>query len=165
MGMLACYMSLSDELADELCTFENDEIIDKVEEIAEKNLCPVYEMDKLWNGLHFLLTGTSASTPIEGNHLSEAIVGVHVLDTKDFIGVIGSDELHPIIKELEGVNIDKLHESFKPSILKKKKIYPNIWSDENAEELFSELTSELKNLIAFYKESVEKQQDILVSIC
>lgn len=71
----------------------NSAIITKIEQLMENRLCPVYEMEKCWDGLHFLLTGVSASQPIEDDPLSEAIVGVHVLDTEDFIAAIGSDEL------------------------------------------------------------------------
>ncbi|WP_263297601.1 YfbM family protein [Lysinibacillus sphaericus] len=55
---MACYLSLNDALADEIAQLDNSHIVEKIEELMEKLRCPVYEMDKLWDGLHCLLTGS-----------------------------------------------------------------------------------------------------------
>ncbi|WGV58358.1 DUF1877 family protein [Brevibacillus brevis] len=104
MGIMASYLSLNDALAEEVAQLENSHIVGKIEELMEKQRCPVYEMDKLWDRLHYLLTGTSASQPIEDNPLSEAIVGVHVLDTEEFVSAIGSDELPRILEALHSMD-------------------------------------------------------------
>lgn len=60
-------------LIDELKTKSNEEIFEVIQELEED--CEIYDMDKMWDGLHFLLTGVSATIPIENHLLSEAIVG------------------------------------------------------------------------------------------
>lgn len=105
IGMIANYMSLSDKLADEIVEINNEEIIEKIEEIQEiqEELCGILDVDKLWDGLHFLLTAANASEPIEGNPLSEFVVGKHVLDTEDYVSVTGSDELQVIVDAIENI--------------------------------------------------------------
>ncbi|AZS17933.1 YfbM family protein [Paenibacillus lutimineralis] len=164
MGIMACYLSLNDALANEVVQLDNSSIITKIEQLMEDRLCPVYEMDKCWDGLHFLLTGVSASHPIEDDPLSEAIVGVHVLDTEDFIAVIGSDELPRILASLQAVDRIALQEHFNLSAFREQQIYPNTWVDEETDERFEELTLELQNLISFYERSRDQGHDILVSI-
>ncbi|WP_042198093.1 YfbM family protein [Paenibacillus camerounensis] len=164
MGILACYLSLNDALADEVAQLDNSAIITKIEQLMENRLCPIYEMDKCWDGLHFLLTGVSASQPIEGDPLSEAVVGVHVLDTEDFIAVIGSDELPRIIASLQAVDRITLRKNFKLSAFRQQQIYPNTWVDEETDERFTELTLELQNLISFYEHSRDQGHDILIGI-
>lgn len=164
MGIMACFLSLNDTLADEVAQLDNAHIVEKIEELMEKQRCPVYEMDKLWDGLHYLLTGISASQPIEDHPLSEAIVGVHVLDTEEFVSVIGSDELPRILEALHSVDRTVLQQQFNPADFRSKQIYPDIWADDEAEELFTELITELHQLTHFYEQSLAQGHDILISI-
>ena len=69
MGMIANYQSTTDtELEKFMC-------LDDVEEAQENENLETCDIDKMWDALHFLLTGKSASEPIEDNLISEAIVG------------------------------------------------------------------------------------------
>lgn len=165
--MIACYMSLSDAAADQIAGLDTlGEVIDQIEELSEGELCPIYYMDKLWDGLHYLLTGKSASEPIEEHSLSEAIVGVHVLFAEDdgFISEIGCDKLGKIIAELKKIDRQALKNQFSVAYFQQAKIYPNIWQESSREELAAELLGQLENLIRFYEESEQAQRDILVSI-
>ena len=94
MGLLANYMMVDEATLDSMMKLNNEELMEKLEELEDNEY---YDMDKLWDGLHFLLTGISAGTPIEENPLSEAIVGVHNFneeeDEADFIACIEADEL------------------------------------------------------------------------
>lgn len=164
MGIMACFLSLNDAIADEVAQLDNTHLVEKIEELMEKQSCPVYEMDKLWDGLHYLLTGNSASQPIEDHPLSEAIVGVHVLDAEEFVSVIGSDELSRILEALHSVNRTVLQQHFNPADFRSKQIYPDIWADDEAEERFTELITELNQLTHFYEQSLAQGHDILISI-
>ena len=164
MGIMACFLSLNDAIADEVAQLDNTHLVEKIEELMEKQSCPVYEMDKLWDGLHYLLTGNSASQPIEDHPLSEAIVGVHVLDTEEFVSAIGSDELPRILKALHSVDRTVLKQYFNPADFRSKQIYPDIWVDDEAEERFTELITELNQLTHFYEQSLAQGHDILISI-
>ena len=90
MGMSACYMEAERNLIEKLMDKSNDDLFDEIEKLAEQNI-KMYDMDKLWDGLHFILTGVSATTPIENNLLSEAIVGTAMFlddEEADFIAYI-----------------------------------------------------------------------------
>ena len=65
----------------------------------------------MWDGRHFVLTGISASTPLEENPLRDAIVGIHVMDEDNFIAAIGNNELDEIISALKAVKVEKLREA------------------------------------------------------
>jgi hypothetical protein len=164
MGMLGVYMMVDDNTLDGMMELDGDGLFDKVNELEEIN--EKYTIDKLWDCLHFLLTGVSASTPIDGNKLSEAIVGVHVFDANDddFIACTENDELSEIIKALQNVNIKKLEEAFNPKIFKRNKIYPNIWEENKKDELFKELMNEYNGLSKFYQEALEKNKHIIFSV-
>ena len=164
MGFIGVYMMVDENTLDSMMKLDGDALFEKVNELEETN--EKYTMDKLWDGLHFLLTGVSASKPIDGNKLSEAIVGVHVFDTNedDFIACIENHELTEIVKALENVNKKELEQKFDPILLKKKKIYPNIWEKDKKDELFIELMNEHNGLLKFYKKALEKNQHIIYSV-
>ena len=164
MGMIGVYIMIDEETLDEMMKLDGDGLFEKVnalEEIVEK-----YTIDKLYDGLHCLLTGVSAIKPIENNKLSEAIVGVHVFDTNDddYITCSENDELPEIIKALENINIEELEEKFDPRTFKKKKIYPNIWEINKKDELFKELINEYNGLLGFYRKALEKNKHIIFSV-
>ena len=164
MGKLGVYLMIDEKTLDGMMKLDKDglfETVNELEKTAEK-----YTIDKLYDGLHCLLTGVSASTPIEDNKLSEAVVGVHVFDTydDDYITCIKNDELPEIINELENVDINELEKKFDPKIFKRKKIYPNIWKEDKKDELFKELINEYKGLLSFYKEAIDKNGQIIFSV-
>lgn len=55
MGMLGVYM-LADEATMNKLTDEDD-LFEAVEEYGDEESTETYDIDKLWDGLHFLLTG------------------------------------------------------------------------------------------------------------
>ncbi|WP_134530909.1 YfbM family protein [Budvicia aquatica] len=122
------------------------------------------DIGKMWDGLHFVLTGISASTPLEENPLSDAIVGIHVMDEDNFIAAIGNNELDEIISALKAVKVEKLREAFDPARLTQAEIYPDIWRPQDKESLFIELEQALQQLISFYKNTLDGDRHIVVSI-
>jgi len=158
-------MMIDEEKLDRLMGLDSAELLEEIEELDESG-AEVYDMDKLWDGLHFLLTGASASEPIEGNKLSEAIVGIHLFneDSEDFIACIEFEELPGIISEMEKVDIEDLLQNIYFSSFKKKNIYPDIWIEKNNEQLKNELKNEFFNLLSFYKKAITNKMHIVVSI-
>lgn len=69
MGMIANYQAVSD------MELEQGFDLDDVESLQEKEDAEICDIDKMWDALHFLLTGKSAAEPLENNLISEAIVG------------------------------------------------------------------------------------------
>ncbi|GKS14913.1 hypothetical protein YDYSY3_59130 [Paenibacillus chitinolyticus] len=87
-----------------------------------------------------------------------------MLDTKEFVSVIGSEELLRILEALHSVDRTVLQQHFNPADFKSKQIYPDIWTDDEAEERFTELITELNQLTHFYEQSLAQGHDILISI-
>lgn len=162
MGMLGVYM-LTDENTMNILS-DNDNLFEAVENYGEEKTTISYGIDKLWDGLHFLLTDKSSQEPIEGEPLSEAVVGVHVIDCESFIAYTAPYEIYTIIKALNEVDIDALITKMNLSKFRKAKIYPNIWVKKNEEQLKKELKKEFFNLKTFYEKALNSQTGVLVSI-
>ena len=121
-------------------------------------------IDKLWDGLHFLLTGVSAQETIENDPLSEAIVGTKIFDCEDFIAYTYPNHIKDIVDALNKADIEVLIESMDLSKFRKAKIYPNIWVKKDEKQLKAELKKEFLNLKAFYENALNSQTGVLVSI-
>ena len=85
MGMYAQYTACDDATLAQLKTLSVDDLIDTLDEAEETESLPSTDIDKMWDGLHFVLTGVSANNPIEDNLLSIAILGdLELVDDEDF---------------------------------------------------------------------------------
>ena len=166
MGMLAQYMAVDNKIFNSMLKMNNEEIIDKIEELSENEQCDICDIDKMWDGLHFLLTGKSASEPIENNKLSEAVVGTDIFDENedDFLAYIKSEELKAIIDVMEKTNIDELLTKYNMNDFKNAKIYPNIWEKEEKVNIYDELIFCFESMLDFYKKCNKENMNIIVSI-
>ncbi len=168
MGLLGQYMMINEQTLKSLVDLENDDLVDALEELNESEENELYDIDKMWDGLHFLLTGISASEPIEGDKLSDAIVGVKIFNSEDedadFISYTLVSDLPGIVAALKNVDIEKLRLNFDLLKFRKDEIYPNIWREEEKDSLFSELVQEYKNILRFYEKALERNTHVVVSI-
>lgn len=166
MGMLAQYMAVDNKIFNSMLKMNNEEIIDKIEKLSENEQCDICDIDKMWDGLHFLLTGKSASEPIENNKLSEAVVGTDMFDENedDFLAYIKSEELKAIIDVMEKTNIDELLTKYNMDDFKNTKIYPNIWEKEEEVNIYDELIFCFESMLDFYKKCNKENMNIIVSI-
>ena len=105
--MLAVYAAVPAGVADRLGDVDPDEVVAYVEGVLEAG-APSVDIDTAWDGLHILLTGASATEPIEDDPLSEAVVGVYEFDSDDFLGVTPVDDLDRIVAALDAVDLDAL---------------------------------------------------------
>ncbi|MCP2028297.1 hypothetical protein L1276_003467 [Flavobacterium sp. HSC-32F16] len=166
MGMIAEYLMVNDEILDSLMELNNEDLVNEIFEIEESEKFPFIDIDKIWDAVHCFLTGVSATEPIEGNKLSEAIVGVHNFNIEDeeadFVACTENEELPEIIAELEKIDFNRLASNFDPIAL--KKLYPSgIWK-QNKEELITEFKTSVDELLKFYKKALETKHHIIVSI-
>ena len=165
MGMMACYQMAEAELIKVLQNKDVEELLEAIEELQEESA--VVDIDKMWDGLHFLLTGVSASEPIEDNALSEAVVGKEVFSEEedvDFIAYTMPENIAKIVEELEVFDISKAIENFEPRTFAEKEIYPDIWRGDEKEELQEELEEAFGQLKDFYNMALEQGKGVLVSI-
>ncbi len=166
MGMIACYQMIEDEMINELLKKTAEEIFETIEELQELNET-VLDIDKMWDGLHFLLTNVTASEPVEGNPLSEAVVGVEKFsndEDADFIAYVRSERVPIIMKELKCFNIGSAIERFQPIDFAENGIYPNIWMHEDNKELQEELYECFLALKKFYEKAEELEKAVIVSV-
>ena len=106
MGMIANYQYLSDENLTLLKNFnDEDDIFEEVEDWNEEAKI-LLDIDKMWDVLHFVLTGVDSDNAIQDNPLSEAIVGVtSIEDIEEFIAYIEKDKVAEVVSALEDFDI------------------------------------------------------------
>lgn len=168
MGLIANYKYLSDKNLNELKALntENTESITDIEE-NNNDLEILLDLDKMWDALHFVLTGESASEPIKDNYFSEAILGIsHIEEVEDFISYTEKSRIKDIVLALDNFDIEKAIESFSMEKCKKANIYPDIWDyEEESEEIEEELMDCFQNMKDFYRKILEVNGNVLVTIC
>ncbi|AWH88465.1 YfbM family protein [Limnobaculum parvum] len=162
MGIQACYMAIDEDGLNHLIDLDEVDLVDELEELEEHN--DTLDIGKMWDGLHFILTGCSASEPREDDPLSDAVVGIHILDEENFIAAIGNNELPPIITALKQIDLVWLKSRFDPQLLSDSEIYPDIWTSEPKDSLYAELEQALKELISFYQRCLDNNMHVVVSI-
>lgn len=168
MGMIAEYLMVDEETLDAFMDLDNEALTNKLFEIEESGKFEFMNIDKIWDALHCFLTGLSATTPIENDKLSEAVVGIHNFNIEDenadFVTCTENDELPEIIAALEAIDFEKLRADFDPMLLKKKDVYPNgIWDDDKA-GLIAEMKIALNDILSFYKKALDTKHHVIVSI-
>ena len=163
MGIIASYQYLSDANLQELKSFyaEEDDIFDWNDE-AEILL----DIDKMWDALHFVLTGVSCIEPIKNNPLSEAVVGVFPIDgIEEYISYIEKSRIKDIVFALDNFDIEKALETFNMEECKEAELYPNIWGyEEETDEIKEEIMDYFQDMKDFYKQVLEEHGNVLVTI-
>lgn len=173
MGMRANYQYLSDEHFLELKNLEKEseniedcffETVEDWNEQAEILL----DIDKMWDVLHFVLTGVSADNPMEEDPLSEAIVGVDSLEeAEEFIAYIQKERIQQILSALEEFDIEHAMKDFSMKACKNAGLYPDIWDyddEEEVEEVKEEITDYFQQMKTFYKKILEANGNVLITI-
>ena len=169
MGLRAVYIAIDDVELKKLEEREREtpdseeDLVDKLEEFQENDSCISIDIDKMWDGLHFVLTGISASEPIESDALSELVVGVYpILFEDDFVSFSGNEDVERISEKISQINFDDFLKTFNPKQLSKEEIYPNIWKEEDKAALFEELKLSFNTLRDFYAKN--KSLNLFVTI-
>ena len=162
MGMIANYQSTTDiELDKFMC-------LDDVEEAQDNENLEVCDIDKMWDALHFLLTGKSASEPIEDSLISEAIIGEFNIsgeEIEEFISGTKSDRVKEIAKALQELDFEIYIDKFDMSAFRQNDIYPNIWEyEDEADDIKEDLRASFESLKKFYEKMAAQESAVLVSI-
>ena len=169
MGMYAEYRAYNDEQLARLKKLNIDELVDVFDEENENDSVPVTDVDKMWDALHFILTGKGAGDPIEDDLLSIAIVGDQELvdDDELFNTYITADMLPKVVAAMEAVDFSAKLAETPFSLLEKNDIYPSIWEEDNdeLEEVAEELTEHFESLLDFYRECAANKLNVVVTIC
>lgn len=166
MGMIANYQQSTDK---ELETFmRSEDLFEDIEDAQENGELDVCDIDKMWDGLHFLLTGKSASEPIENDLISEAIVGqvnISSEDADEFVTGTYANRVHEIAGALQGLDFKAYIEKFNMKSFAQSNIYPKIWENEaERDAIAAELSDTFVCLKDFYVRMSEQGNAVLVSI-
>ena len=164
--MMAAYLAVDDATLSSTLGLDEDDLVECIEKLYEADGVPTYNLDKNWDMLHFALTRKSASTPIDGDPFSDAVVGAHAYDVEPFISSTQSEEIPPIITTLETVDFDSLRSHFTLTTLAKNHIYPPLaeFIPEDEGVLWQTIKSEYEGLFSFYWEANRFHQNVIVSI-
>ena len=167
MGIIANYQYLSDANLQELKSFyaEEDDIFEEVEDWNDEAEI-LLDIDKMWDALHFVLTGVSCSEPIENNALSEAVVGVFPIDgIEEYTSYIEKSRIKDIVFALDNFDIEKALETFSMEECEEAELYPNIWGyEEETDEIKEEIMDYFQDMKDFYKQVLEEDGNVLVTI-
>ncbi len=167
MGIIANYQYLSDANLQELKSFyaEEGDIFEEVEDWNDEAEI-LLDIDKMWDALHFVLTGVSCGEPIENNALSEAVVGVFPIDgIEEYISYIEKSRIKDIVFALDNFDIEKALETFSMEECKEAELYPNIWGyEEETDEIKEEIMDYFQDMKDFYKQVLEEDGNVLVTI-
>ncbi len=167
MGMTATYQLVDNE---KLALLKNtdaewQELFEELEDL-EDEAAVCLDIDKMWDVLHFVLTGTSAENPLKGNLLSESIVGTTpISDSDGYAAYIESTQIHEIVSALEGFDIKSAMEHFSMQVCKEHHIYPDIWDyEDEIDDIKEEITDYFYKIGNFYKTARHSNSNVLVSI-
>lgn len=167
MGIIANYQYLSDANLQELKSFyaEEDDIFEEVEDWNDEAEI-LLDIDKMWDALHFVLTGVSCIEPIKNNPLSEAVVGVFSIDgIEEYISYIEKSRIKDIVFALDNFDIEKALKIFSMKECKEAELYPDIWDyEEETDEIKEEIMDYFQDMKDFYKQVLEEDGNVLVTI-
>lgn len=169
MGMIANYELLSDEQLEELKNFDPAQFEENLEIMEEWNSeadC-LLDIDKMWDVLHFVLTGADSSEPEEKNPLSEAVVGEVNVESPDYVAYTNKERIPLIVSALEKFDIEKAMRNFDVAACKRAELYPNIWDmedEEELEELKEEIVDYFENMKDFYNSVLRNKGNVMVTI-
>ncbi|MCL2653727.1 MAG: YfbM family protein [Propionibacteriaceae bacterium] len=166
MGMLASYQAVDDAALASTMNLDEDDLVELVEQFCEDDTVPGYDLDKNWDMLHFILTAASASQPIDGDPLSEAIVGARAYDVELFIGATEAAEVVHVLDALQDVDIDDLRGRCNLATFRKYNLYPSLSETTQTEEdsLWQILKAEFEGLLGFYSDAAARSLNVVVSI-
>lgn len=149
-------------------TGENNisEAVDSPEVLKVKSDRETCYLDKMWDGLHCLLTGVGACNPVAKSLLSEAVVGGQAFsdDGAYFVSYIAPERMPQVLEALNAFDLEAALNAFSPEHFEREDIYPHIWLRDDKEDLKQELRAAFQILRDFYDRMVKKGRGVIVSL-
>ncbi|WP_111765746.1 YfbM family protein [Nakamurella deserti] len=143
------------------------DLLDDVRTLERDPAHEVLDLGSLWDALHFVITGVSASTPLDDDPISDAIVGVQLFfedDDADFIAFTPAPDLPALIAGLKAVDVPARGRAFTPTAAERVEAYPDGIFDGDREDLVSRLFTAVESLIDFYERAAASGRHVIVSI-
>ena len=164
MGMIANYRYINDQYLHQMKSF-NAEEDDQFEIVEEEEL--LLDIDKMWDVLHFVLTGVGSSNPSRNAPLSVAVLGVTPLENvAEYIAYTEKSKIAEICSALENFDIEESMVHFSMQACKKADLYPDIWDyDDEEEEIKEEICDYFQAMKESYKKILELNGNVIITIC
>lgn len=123
-------------------------------------------LEKMWDGLHCLLTGVGACEPSGEKLLSEAVIGGQAYSDEGayFVSYVSPERTPQILAALEAFDLEAAIGAFSPEHFERKNIYPHIWLREDKELLRQELRAAFRILRDFYGRMAEKKRGVIIRL-
>ena len=167
MGLIANYSCLSDVNLKELKAMgsEEEEILESVEEWNDDDEL-LLDIDKMWDVLHFVLTGVGTEHRIDDNPLSQAVLGVTPIeDISEYMAYTEHSQIADIVTALDEFDIEQALETFDMMACKEAELYPNIWDyDDEKDEIIEEILDYFEYMKGFYKKVLASNGNVLITI-
>ncbi len=164
MGMIACYFEASSETVTNLLGKSESEVESIVMEMEANDEVDDCDIDKSWDGLHFLLTGDTMAEMDSHNLLSVFVIGDKVLCNEEgFVAVSTPEKVKEIAAKVNSIDIATFFKDFDPADFVEAEIYPRIW-EEDKEGLVEYLEENYAQLKQFYNRLAKEDKGIIVSI-
>ena len=165
MGMYAGYYRISDAEQEQLRQLEERALLEQVEELTEDETAETCDLDKMWDALHFVLTGDVLSDAADHDPLSEAVCGSDFLAQEMHVGGIPARRVKEIAQALHEVDFAARLAALQMSDFAAAEIYPNIWDrPEEEDDIRAELPEYFADLQVFYDNAAEQGNAVLVMI-
>lgn len=166
MGMYAGYYQISDAELEHLGQLDEQGLVEREEELTEDENVEICDLDKMWDALHFVLTGDTLSDTADHDPLSEAVCGSDFLLTQEMhVGGIPARRVKEIAQALHEVDFAARLAALQMSDFAAAEIYPNIWDrPEEEDDIRAELQECFADLQAFYDNAAEQGNAVLVMI-
>lgn len=175
MGIYASYYAIDESQVNKYKTLlanndddSTEDFFESLEEIEDDT--NYTDLEKLWDGLHFLLTGFASYDDENDNKTSEQIAlydgffGSEPLNDEG-VSLLNADKVADVVNALNHIDIDKLLEDVDFDDFTKADLYPDIWYNEDKEDLSDELKAYFINFKQFYENALKNGRSVLIVIC
>ena len=165
MGMYAGYYQISDTELEHLRQLEERALVKQAETLTEDETAEACDLDKMWDALHFVLTGDTLSAAADHDPLSEAVCGSDFLARQLHVSGIPAKRVKEIAQALHEVDFAARLAALQMSDFAAADIYPAIWDrPEEEDDICAELPAYFADLQAFYDNAAEQGNAVLVMI-
>lgn len=123
-----------------------------------------YEVGKLWDGLHFLLTGIRACKATKQPPLTAAIIGTRIYGGVKHVGYSTPKHVVKIVDALRNVDIDALVEQMDVEEFDRAGVYPDVWYREYESHLRQDLKNAFMELKQFYEKALARKIGVMAVI-
>ncbi|HEY9434092.1 MAG TPA: YfbM family protein [Blastocatellia bacterium] len=162
MGMICGLVELGKDQIDKLLA-DPENVFDYIDELEENEEVGGVDLDKVWHGIHFLLTGSAW----EGEEPLCYLVngGEWIGQEGEDARVLRPDQIADWANALSTISADDLRKRSDPVAMAKADIYPRIWDRVDEEQGNLEyLLDNYEDLRSFLEQTKKENKGAIISI-